>query len=221
MIKKVIILVCLLSTQSLFAQVDNDTDANNNDNKVEQAESGKDSTTIVNNSIFDIFYGKPGKAAFYGLVIPGGGQIYNKRWWKLPFVYAVEGGTIYWIIASTTNYNRLNRVYLHNLNNPDPEGLMNVGGVTDVNILLSNRNKWRKQKEYSWIFFLGGHLITIFEAFIDRHLMEFDVSDDLTFEPIQSVIGAYPGFTYTIGLNKKKNVVYKDLLSSATLRQRE
>ena len=89
---------------------------------------------------------------------------------------------------------------------------MDVEGVTDVNILLSNRNKWRKQKEYSWIFFLGGHLITIFEAFIDRHLMEFDVSDDLTFEPVQSVIGAYPAFTYTIGLNKKKDVVYKDLM---------
>jgi hypothetical protein len=204
------ILVCLLSTQFVFCQIDNDINENDSSSKIEQVNPGKDSTTIVNNSIFDIFYGKPGRAAFYGLVIPGGGQIYNKKWWKLPLVYAVEGGTIYWIIESTTNYNELQRVYLNNLN--DPDNLMDIGGVTDVNILLSNRNKWRKQKEYSWIFFLGGHLITIFEAFIDRHLMEFDVSDDLTFEPMQSVIGSYPAVTYTIGLNKKKDVTYKDLL---------
>lgn len=210
MISRIIILTCLLSTQFAYGQFGNDRNINDSNTSVDQVESGKDSTTIVANSIFDIFYGKPGRAAFYGLVIPGGGQIYNKKWWKLPFVYAVEGGTIYWIITSTTNYNKLQYFYLNNLRNPDD--LLAFEGVTDVNILLTNRNKWRKQKEYSWIFFLGGHLITIFEAFIDRHLMEFDVSDDLTFEPIQSVIGAHPGFTYTLGLNRKKDIVYKDLL---------
>ncbi|MFT6334894.1 MAG: hypothetical protein ACJATI_001640 [Halioglobus sp.] len=199
-----------MSTQFTYSQINNDINQNDRDTSAEQVDSGRDSTTIVNNSIFDIFYGKPGKAAFYGLVIPGGGQIYNKKWWKLPFVYAVEGGTIYWIIASTRNYKELQTAYLNNL---DPlNNLIPVGDVTDVNILLTNRNRWRKQKEYSWIFFLGGHLITIFESFIDRHLMEFDVSDDLTFEPIPSVIGSYPGVTYTIGLNKKKDIVYKDLL---------
>jgi hypothetical protein len=210
MTRIIIIIFFLLSTQLAYCQINDDLNQNDRDKSVEQADSGRDSTTIVDNTFFDIFYGNPGRAAFYGLIIPGGGQIYNKKWWKLPFVYAVEGGTIWWIIASTRSYNTLQDAYLNNLKNPD--NLIDVNGVTDVNILLTNRNKWRKQREFSWIIFLGGHLITIFEAFIDRHLMEFDVSDDLTFEPVPSVIGVYPALTYTIDLNKKKAIVYKDLI---------
>ena len=175
-----------------------------------QVQPAKDTTTIVGNAFFEIFYGKPGKAALYGLIVPGGGQIYNKKWWKLPFVYAIEGLSIYWIVTSTQQNNGFQEAYYNSLNNL--EGRKDFRGVTDINILLTNRNKWRKNKEYSWIIFLGAHLITIFESFIDRHLMEFDVSDDLTFAPMQSVIGPFPAFSYTIGLNKKKDIVYKDIL---------
>ncbi len=197
-----------MSTQFAYCQINDDINRSDGNSSGEQVETGRDSTTIVGNAFFDIFYGKPGKAAFYGLIVPGGGQIYNKKWWKLPFVYAVEGGTIYWIVTSTKQYNGFQNAYLHNLNNP--ADLIEYRETSDVGVLKSNRDKWRKQREYSWIIFLGGHLITIFEAFIDRHLMEFDVSDDLTFQPIQSVIGAHPGFTYSIGLNKKKDVVIRE-----------
>ena len=198
-----------MSAQNAYCQVNDDIIQNDQITNEEQVEAGRDSTTIVSNAFFDIFYGKPGRAAFYGLIVPGGGQIYNRKWWKLPLVYAVEGGTIYWIVLSTTEYNGFQREYLKKLNNASD--FVGYRGVTDEGVLKSNRDKWRKQREYSWIIFIGGHLITIFEAFIDRHLMEFDVSDDLTFEPIPSVIGAHPGITYTIGLNKKReDVVVKE-----------
>lgn len=211
MLKRIIIIFFLLSTQNAYCQVNDDIRQNDQNTSNEEVETGRDSTTIVSNAFFDIFYGKPGRAAFYGLIAPGGGQIYNKKWWKLPLVYAVEGGTIYWIVTSTYQYSEFQKSYLLRLENPSDLNFVGFRGVTDVGVLKSNRDKWRKQREYSWIIFLGGHLITIFEAFIDRHLMEFDVSDDLTFEPIPSVIGAHPGFTYTIGLNKKKgDVVVKE-----------
>ena len=79
-------------------------------------------------------------------------------------------------------------------------------------VLKSRRDAFRKSREYSWVFFLGGHIITIFEAFIDRHLMEFDVSDDLTFRPISTGLGPVNGITYTIPLNRKKNYTFKNLL---------
>ena len=60
--------------------------------------------------------------------------------------------------------------------------------------------------------FIGGHLITIFEAFVDRHLIEFDVSDDLTMAPLMTPIGTVGAISYTIPLNKKKNPVYKNLM---------
>lgn len=171
-------------------------------------ESKTDSTTIVDNTFFDIFTGNPGKAAFYGLIIPGGGQIYNRKWWKLPLVYGLEGYLIYSIVSNTSAYNGYQTAYLSNLNDIPLE----YEGTTDVGILKTRRDKYRKAREYAWVFFIGGHLITIFEAFIDRHLIEFDVSDDLTFTPIVTSIGTFNGITYTIPLNKKKEYKFKNLL---------
>jgi hypothetical protein len=217
MLKRLLILLLLCASHFAFCQSsDNRGQENKNldENLIrpadQQVQPTKDTTTIVSNAFFDIFYGKPGKAAFYGLIVPGGGQIYNKKWWKLPFVYAIEGFSLYWVITSTKQNGLFQEAYFNVLN--DLEGPRAVRGISDVNALLANRNKWRKNKEYSWIIFMGAHLITIFESFIDRHLMEFDVSDDLTFAPVQSVVGPYPAFTYTIGLNKKKDIVFKDLL---------
>jgi len=170
----------------------------------------RDSTTISSNSILDIFYGNPGKAAFYGLIVPGGGQIYNKKWWKLPLVYALEGGLIAYIYDSTKNYNGFQNAYKDNLD-PDIVG-KGFRGITATNVLLTQRNKYRQQREYAWVFFIGGHLITIFEAFIDRHLMEFDVSDDLSFKPIFTGLGPVGGITYTIPLNKVEKKTYVNLM---------
>ncbi len=170
--------------------------------------SGQDTTTIVSNTFFDIFTGNPGKAAFYGLIIPGGGQIYNKKWWKLPLVYGLEGYLIYSIISNTNSFNGYQNAYLANLNGMD----MIFEGTSDVQILRRRRDDFRRAREYAWVFFIGGHLITIFEAFVDRHLMEFDVSDDLTFAPITTDIGVFNAITYTIPLNKKKTYTFKNLL---------
>jgi len=156
---------------------------------------------IVDNMFFDIFYGNPGKAALYALVVPGGGQIYNRKWWKLPLVYGVETILILRIIYSNRNYRGFQDAYIGSLTNTMPNEFR---GVTDIAVLKSNRDKFRKQREYAYVFFIGGHLITIFEAFIDRHLMEFDISDDLTIGPIPSVIGPIGGVTFTIPLNQKK-----------------
>lgn len=190
-----------------FWSVGQERDNSNSGFQKTEVETVSDSSTIVDNTFFDIFYGKPGKAAFYGLVIPGGGQIYNKKWWKLPLVYGLEGYLIYSIYSSTSKYNEFQEVYVHNLRNPTD--LWKVGEISDTNILKSNRDKFRKQREYSWVFFIGGHLITIFEAFIDRHLMEFDISDDLTFTPIMTGLGPVNGISYTIPLNKENKIVYK------------
>jgi hypothetical protein len=172
-------------------------------------DSEPDSNKIVSNTFFDIFNGNPGKAAFYGLIIPGGGQIYNKKWWKLPLVYGLEGFLVYQIVTSTTLYNGYQDAYIKKLAG---DQTANYRGITDVAILKRKRDSFRKAREYSWVFFIGGHLITLFEAFIDRHLIEFDVSDDLTFTPIMTDIGLFNGFTYTIPLNKKKQYQFKNIM---------
>lgn len=175
---------------------------------LDAAESIPDSSKIVSNTFFDIFTGNPGKAAFYGLIIPGGGQIYNKKWWKLPLVYAIEGGLFYLVVSNTSLYNGYQDAYIRNLKGEN----FVYQGTSDVSILRGRRNTYRQLREYSWVGFIAGHIIVLFEAFIDRHLMEFDISDDLTFTPIPSDLGLLNGITYTIPLNKKKEYRFKNLL---------
>ena len=111
--------------------------------------STSDSTTIVDNTFFDIFTGNPGKAAFYGLIIPGGGQIYNKKWWKLPLVYGLEGYLVYSIVSNTNSYNRYQNAYILNLKSEPYE----IDGTTDIGIIKSRRDSFRKAREYAWVFF--------------------------------------------------------------------
>lgn len=172
------------------------------------SEAKSDTSTIVENTFFDIFTGNPGKAAFYGLIIPGGGQAYNKKWWKLPIVLGIEGALIYSIVSNTKNYNRYQDAYIMNLNGD----VFEIDGTTDVSIIRGRRDSYRKSREYAWVGYIIGHIVVLFEAFIDRHLTEFDVSDDLTFKPILTDFGPLNGFTYTIPLNKKKTYTFKNLL---------
>ena len=82
--------------------------------------SETDSTSITSEdkgpskirSFFNIFSGKPGRAALYSLVVPGGGQLYNKKYWKVPISWGVEGYYIYRTLLSNQEYRELQSAYL-------------------------------------------------------------------------------------------------------------
>ena len=65
-----------------------------------------------------IFSGRPGKSALYSLIIPGAGQIYNKSYFRVPFVYAALGGVGYLMISNSQKYKCYRDAYIA----PDPEG---------------------------------------------------------------------------------------------------
>jgi len=139
---------------------------------------------------FTIFKGNPGKAALYSLVLPGAGQLYNKRWWKLPLVYALEGFTIYNYLDSRSTFNRWNNCYTQFLDNAVTIVSVPYEGcgtnVTSRSDAFDIRNRARNQKERAFLFMLGAHLFQTLEAFIDRHLIDFDVDEDLTFQQYKS-----------------------------------
>jgi len=126
----------------------------------------------------DMFAGNPGKAALYSLVLPGAGQFYNKRYWKVPLALAAEGITVYILIDNINNYKKWNNEWEFQLanmtNNPE------VTSIYDPAAIKRIRDNARQRKDYSWVALVGVHLIITAEAFIDRHLIEFDVSDDLS-----------------------------------------
>ncbi len=126
---------------------------------------------------FTIFKGNPGRAALYSLVLPGAGQLYNKRWWKVPLVYGMEGFAIYNYIKGRETYNKWNGCYLSFID-PFPEGVCN--NVTQINDAYDIRNRARSQKERAFLIMIGAHLFQSLEAFIDRHLIDFDVDENLS-----------------------------------------
>jgi Family of unknown function (DUF5683) len=128
--------------------------------------------TIINkNGFFSLFKGKPGKAALFSLIIPSGGQIYNKKWWKVPLALGIDGGLTYTLISNRKNYALAQSEYEFALSQP---------GQLNISTIKQKRDFYRKWSEYSWIWLIAGHLLTVVDAYVDRHLMDFDVSDDLT-----------------------------------------
>ncbi|MBT8234023.1 MAG: hypothetical protein HKO66_08220 [Saprospiraceae bacterium] len=126
--------------------------------------------------IFSMFSGNPGKAALYSLIVPGAGQVYNKRYWKLPIVLAAEGAAIYFLVDNINIYKTWDKRW-KSLAIGEPCDGFEVEDLAQVKTIRDNA---RSQKDNQWLIFLGVHLIVTADAFIDRHLIEFDVSDDLS-----------------------------------------
>lgn len=129
--------------------------------------------------IFSMFSGNPGKAALYSLVIPGAGQYYNKRYWKIPIVLAAEGAAIYFLVERINTYKTWDNTWKQLASGIEP-----VDGYTisQIQTVKDIRDSARSNKDNQWLILLGVHLIVTADAFIDRHLIEFDVSDDLSFK---------------------------------------
>ena len=140
----------------------------------------------TNQKFFTIFKGNPGRATLYSLVLPGAGQLYNKRWWKVPLVYALEGTAIYFYIQNRNLFNKLDDCYfglIEDSLNPSAQCELSSGRIiTDQSTAFQFRNQARNRKETAFLVSIGAHLFQALEAFIDRHLIDFDVDEDLTFK---------------------------------------
>ena len=168
-------------------------------NEAQLDTSFNEADSLINkNGFFSIFKGKPGRAALYSLLIPGGGQIYNKKWWKVPLAWGIDGGLTYVLISNRSNYRKTQEAYQTALATP---------GAENVSRLKQQRDFYRKWSEYAWIWLIAGHILTVADAYVDRHLMDFDVSDDLTFGnnylyPYETQVSLRIGLS--INLNRKK-----------------
>jgi len=149
---------------------------------VSSAQVQSDTSSIADASVKPkskkIFYGEPGKAALYSLIVPGAGQVYNKRIWKVPLVYALEGAAVYLLLDNINAYNKWNSCYVDIVN--QVPNTLDCGTVTDEATAFRVRNSARSNRELSYIFLGVAHLLNVVEAFVDRHLINFDTSDDLS-----------------------------------------
>lgn len=120
----------------------------------------------------------PGKAALFSAVLPGLGQIYNDKWWKVPIVYAGLGVTGAFIISNSIYYNSLKDAAILRFDG-DSTTIDEFSYATDAS-LLSEIDLYKRYVDLSWIAFSAVYLLNIIDAVVDAHLYDFDVSDDLS-----------------------------------------
>lgn len=192
-----VFVLCLFSVQ-LISQVNNNgLDQFGRPIQIDTTIDEND-TTIVKNGFLSLFKGKPGKAALYSLLIPSGGQIYNKRWWKVPLALGIDGGLTYVLIHNRSLYKETKLLYESELKaHPD---------ASNTKFLKEKRDYYRKWSEYAWLWLIGGHLMTVIDAYVDRHLMDFDISPDLSFTPVIAP-DASTNISTTISAGIKINLV--------------
>jgi len=130
----------------------------------------------------------PHKATIYSAILPGLGQVYNKKYWKVPIVYVALGIPAYTYFYNKSWYEKtqyalavtINGSKGDSLNAVDPKlrPLVDAGAT---NSIINYRNEFRKDQDYSVLFFLLFWGLQIVDATVDAHLKDFNVNNDLSF----------------------------------------
>lgn len=184
--------------------------------KVVEKAPAKIDTTKIKDSIVKPKH-SPRKAALRSAIIPGWGQIYNKKYWKVPIVAAAIGIPAYLVYYNQEWYNRTRyavKVADLGTNLPafldkvDPQ-LLPLVKAKDVNSLINYRNEFRRDRDYAILFGLLLWGLNVVDATVDAHLRDFDVSDNLSFNVKPALLpGNVAGlsFVFTIGNNHPKAI---------------
>ena len=142
-------------------------------------------------------YPSPRKAAILSLAIPGGGQIYNKRWWKLPLVYGAVVGMGLTIDHNQSNYRRLRDAL--ELKRDTMEHEFSGTSIDNLQALRSLRDEFDKNTQMAYVGMFIVYTLQALEAFVDAHLKSFDVDDNIGME-LKPTVDFHGLSTPTIGL---------------------
>lgn len=128
---------------------------------------------------------RPSKAAFYSAILPGLGQAYNKRYWKIPIVYAAIGTGIYFYVDNRKEYNRyrdaLKRRYA-GFTDDEFWGDGNTAAISN-DALIRAQKTFRRNKDLSLLLTILAYTLNIVDANVDAHLLQFNVDDNLAIKP--------------------------------------
>lgn len=121
----------------------------------------------------------PNKATFYSAILPGMGQIYNKKYWKVPIIYAGFAGLLYYTNYTNYVYNKYKDSYNIKLRIEAGEvGLDDVEGSAEN--LRRTKDTWKRYRDMNLIGFGVLYVAQILDASVDAHLFDYDVSQDLS-----------------------------------------
>lgn len=153
-------------------------------------------------------YYSPKKAAIHSAILPGWGQINNKKYWKLPLVYGALGTTAGIFVYNLTTYKDLKNAYIYiSDNDPANDILINPQFKNlSANAIRSYRNSFRQNIDYSVLVFMIFWGLNVVDASVDAHLKSFDVNDNLSlrFRPGYSPLAKTNGLSLLLEIGNKK-----------------
>jgi hypothetical protein len=172
-----------------------------------------DSTAPEGQKVKKVRVYNPKKAALRSAILPGWGQIYNKKYWKLPIVYGALGtsaGVFFFNLKTYKDTRFAYRVKYNMRVNGTDSSLYNQ--IPDYlkplqeGSLRSYRDSYRRDIDYSVIFFVLLWGLNVVDAAVDSHLKSFDVSPDLSFrfKPGYSEMAGTSGLSFVVYVDKKK-----------------
>lgn len=123
----------------------------------------------------------PLKAAYYSALLPGLGQAYNRKWWKVPIVYAALGTSVGFVIFNQQRYRDTRIAYITRTDNAPTDSYETAftAQFSDEN-LITLQQFYRRNRDLSYIITAGLYLLNVVDAIVDGHLYNFNVSDDLS-----------------------------------------
>lgn len=144
----------------------------------------------------------PKKASIYSAVLPGLGQIYNRKYWKVPIVYAGFGTLAYFVVYNGNRLKKYTQAYLDftdtltvtdsyldligpNLDPATFDPILHPGSYNPSlaesfeNLLKNNRDYFRRYRDLSYIGLAAWYVLNIIDASVDAHMYDFDVGEDL------------------------------------------
>ena len=162
----------------------------------------------------------PQRALWLALVIPGAGQIYNRKYWKLPIIYGGFMGCIYALTWNNMMYKDYSQAYLDIMDN-DPNTasynkFLHLGRTIDDSnrdrykeLFKNRKDKYRRWRDMSFFVMLGVYALSVIDAYVDAELSVFDISKDLSLKVEPTVIpnrmGGNPLQAQSIGVNCSLN----------------
>ncbi|MCC6817960.1 MAG: hypothetical protein IT245_03590 [Bacteroidia bacterium] len=145
----------------------------------------------------------PHKATIYSAVLPGLGQAYNRKYWKIPIVYAALGVSTYFMIMNADSM-RQRQDALKAMLDSDPNTLP-AGKYAKIpeSVLKAQRNYYRTNRDYSIIAMAAFYVLNIVDAAVDAHFYKFNIDQPLSLRRERKfyLAGSRVGNVPTLGLS--------------------
>lgn len=170
--KKILFICCfLIGASTIFSQDENEMFS-------DTTQFVSDTTAKKKKKRFFKKGHDPAKAALMSAILPGAGQVYNKKYWKLPIVYAGLGGFGAWLGFNVVELRGFTNAYREHVEGTD--SLASYKGYSTESQLKFKREQAKRNLDISAIGLGVWYLLNIIDATVDAHLFNFNVNDDIS-----------------------------------------